>query len=268
MAKLLLFSASHSAHLNGLISVSPSSAATFRTLEESLTREVPKEGCGDIQHLAHELTNSCWTAAHVPERRRGDYCVVDRRGPQQPALDLGVSLCLSFSERTIPAYIGGLSHVPTHSSCSCLSYIRAKPGLGGAINWLGNTYTTYKQLYHTSPVSTRADMIKELLHTTSIFRTTENIMKCLYLYLAHVKGSAAAPLLAFSISIMHMSETLLYLFQESVSETCTMGGNSVLALIFYHILPYCLLQLAFPSLIALYTSKDIIRSLRVAHVIE
>lgn len=58
-----------------------------------------------------------------------------------------------------------------------------------------------------------------------------------YLYLAHVAGSPAAPLLGFASAVMTLSKTVLYWLQEYYCGGCAVGHNDLQTLIVYWIIP-------------------------------
>ena len=58
-----------------------------------------------------------------------------------------------------------------------------------------------------------------------------------YLYLAHVAGSPAAPLLGFASAVMTLSKTVLYWLQEYYCGGCAGGHNDLQTLIVYWIIP-------------------------------
>ncbi len=65
----------------------------------------------------------------------------------------------------------------------------------------------------------------------------ENFKNIAYLYLAHVAGSPAAPLLGFASAVMTLSKTVLYWLQEFYCGGCAVGHNDLKTLIVYWIIP-------------------------------
>ena len=62
-------------------------------------------------------------------------------------------------------------------------------------------------------------------------------MNIAYLYLAHVAGSPAAPLLGFASATMTLSKTVLYWLQEYYCGGCAVGHNDLQTLVVYWIIP-------------------------------
>ena len=58
-----------------------------------------------------------------------------------------------------------------------------------------------------------------------------------YLYLAHVTGSPAAPLLGFASAVMTFSKTVLYWLQEFYCGGCAVGHNDFQTLFVYWVIP-------------------------------
>ena len=72
---------------------------------------------------------------------------------------------------------------------------------------------------------------------TAALNIVENFMNIGYLYLAHVAGSPAAPLLGFASAVMTLSKTVLYWLQEYYCGGCAVGHNDLQTLIVYWIIP-------------------------------
>lgn len=94
------------------------------------------------------------------------------------------------------------------------------------------------------PLLTAPDALPSRMSTNHIRRgpaaalnIVENFMNIAYLYLAHVSGSPAAPLVGFASAVMTLSKTVLYWLQEFYCGGCAVGHNDLKTLIVYWIIP-------------------------------
>lgn len=65
----------------------------------------------------------------------------------------------------------------------------------------------------------------------------ETVFNLYYLYLQHVAGAPAAPLIGFTGALMTLSKSMLYLLQEYYCGWCAVGHNNFWDLVLLWIIP-------------------------------
>lgn len=166
---------------------------------------------------------------------------------------------------------------------SCLH--RPRSMTGGDLHWLWKPYALYQEIDHVCWLyrSTRCTTTY-LLHSCTALRhmrimwasrthkvcmhyapnsgphwrcsclhsafmnVVENCFNLMYLWLAHVSGSPAAPLVGFAGACMTFSKTMLYWLQEYYCGGCSVWHNDWQTLISTWILPNLYVQVHNPQL--------------------
>ncbi|KAL1941661.1 hypothetical protein VTO73DRAFT_7100 [Trametes versicolor] len=141
-------------------------------------------------------------------------------------------------------------------------FLRPRSMVGGDLHWIWKPYALYQEVDYVYGV--RAYQNGDgFTNAQSALNIVENFMNIAYLYLAHVSGSPAAPLVGFASAVMTLSKTVLYWLQEFYCGGCAVGHNDLKTLIVYWIIPNGL-WLVVPSFIIWQLTKDITGMLRVA----
>ncbi|KAK7691463.1 hypothetical protein QCA50_004862 [Cerrena zonata] len=139
-------------------------------------------------------------------------------------------------------------------------FMRPRSMRGGDLHWIWKPYELYQEIDLVYGVKALENG-DGFTNAQSLLNIVENFMNIGYLYLAHVSGSPAAPLLGFASAVMTLSKTVLYWAQEFYCGGCAVGHNDLQTLIIYWIIPNGL-WLIVPSFIISRLSKDILASLR------
>lgn len=89
------------------------------------------------------------------------------------------------------------------------------------------TSSTYLHVYFTSLTA----------HPPALLNIIETLLNLVYLYLAHISPTPAAPLIGLASATMTLSKTVLYGLQDYYCGWCAIGHNDLATLIKFFIIP-------------------------------
>ncbi|KAI0708074.1 hypothetical protein C8T65DRAFT_650476 [Cerioporus squamosus] len=140
-------------------------------------------------------------------------------------------------------------------------FFRPRSMVGGDLHWIWKPYAIYQEVDYVYGLRAYENG-EGFTNAQSALNIVENFINIAYLYLAHVAGSPAAPLVGFTSAVMTLSKTVLYWLQEYYCGGCSVGHNDFKTLLVYWIIPNGLWLLV-PSYIIWVLGRDITAALRV-----
>ncbi|EAU86724.2 hypothetical protein CC1G_06485 [Coprinopsis cinerea okayama7 len=140
-------------------------------------------------------------------------------------------------------------------------FLRPRSMVGGDLNWLWKSYELWQEIDHVYglPAYESGD---GFTNAQALLNLLEQITGVIYLYLAYVVKTPAAPLIAFASNTSCLSKTILYWAQEYYCGFCAIGHNALPQLTLWVALNA--VWLIVPTIIAVQLYQDIAAGLRTA----
>ncbi|KIM54940.1 hypothetical protein SCLCIDRAFT_1221553 [Scleroderma citrinum Foug A] len=137
--------------------------------------------------------------------------------------------------------------------------MRPRSMAGGDLHWIWTGYEIYQEVDHVYGVESflRNDGFP---NAQALLNIIETLLNLVYLYLAHISPTPAAPLIGLASATMTLSKTVLYGLQDYYCGWCAIGHNDLATLIKFFIIPNGL-WIIFPAMIVYTLGKDMATTL-------
>ncbi|KAF9237464.1 hypothetical protein BU15DRAFT_63187 [Melanogaster broomeanus] len=133
--------------------------------------------------------------------------------------------------------------------------MRPRSMVGGDLHWIWEGYEIYQEIdYLYGPKALEEN--NGFTGAQALLNLIETLTNLSYVYLAHVSGWSAAPVVGFAAATMTFWKTALYWLQEVYCGGCAVGHNTFKDLFVFYIFPNMLWTLI-PCAIMLRLGKDI-----------